>query len=279
MSAGDMDRLDDLDMYNDEDFSSNAVKLQGQLAKLKLDIIKAMAQSKAENSNVTTVNNQLLDDDADLYGPNSNKVSDEMYRVTRERTQTFLNFTNLQIALKAAQANKAITRAFNLETDGNINLEKEEEDHVRGLLEDQNELTEEVFKQHEEGVELELEIIKARLELAQLHSKYSEIIGQVVESRRSGGSQAWFDDTVKAHEVLKKGDNKINQLRFMIQKFMLSFNKFGLQFDDAQLNERYKALLLRCGKTPEQMRMMLAEETNEDEEMRMAPAAAADLQN
>ena len=171
MSAGDMDRLDDLDMYNDEDFSSNAVKLQGQLAKLKLDIIKAMAQSKAENSNVTTVNNQLLDDDADLYGPNSNKVSDEMYRVTRERTQTFLNFTNLQIALKAAQANKAITRAFNLETDGKINLEKEEEDHVRGLLEDQNELTEEVFKQHEEGVELELEIIKARLELAQLHSK------------------------------------------------------------------------------------------------------------
>ena len=52
-----------------------------------------------------------------------------------------------------------------------VNLEKEEEDHVRSLLEDQKELTVEVIKQHEEGVEQELEIIKARLELAQLHTR------------------------------------------------------------------------------------------------------------
>jgi len=276
-----MNRIDDdmMDMYNDENFSSNAVKLQEKLEKLKLDIIKAKAQSKAEHSTAVSANNQIVDDDADLYGSDNNKVSDELYRLTRERTQTFLNFNNLQIALKAAQANKAITRAFNLETDGNIDLEKEEEDHVRSLLEDQKELTVEVFKKHEDGVELELEIIKARLELAQLHSKYAEVIGKVVESRRSVGSGCWYDDTVKAHEVLKKGDNKINQLRFMIQKFMLSFNKFGLMFEDQQLNERYKALLLKCGKTPEDMRKILAEETSEDEEMRMAPAAAADLQN
>ena len=85
---------------------------------------------------------------------------------------------------------------------------------------------------------------------------------------------------MKLHEVLKNGDNKINQLRFMIQKFMISFNKFGLHFDDQNLNDRYKELLLRCGKTPEQMRKMLMEEAEvQDEEMRMAPAAAGDLQN
>ena len=159
--------------YNDENFSSNAVELQERLAKLKLDIIKAKAQVKAEHLSQTTTNNPvtLLEDDGDLYGPDNSKVSDELYRVTRERTQTFLNFTNLQVALKAAQANKAITRAFGLDTDGKIKLEQEEEDHVRSLLEDQKELTVEVFKQHEKGVELEMEIIEARLELAKLHAK------------------------------------------------------------------------------------------------------------
>ena len=74
-----------------------------------------------------------------------------------------------------------------------------------------------------------------------------------------------------------KGDQKINQMRFMIQKFMLSFDKFGLQFEDQALNDRYKALLLRCGKTPEEMRRMMSSEETQDEEM--APAAAADLHN
>ena len=159
---------------NTDNLSKNAVKLQEDLGKLKLEIIKAKAQRKAEQSANTTTNN-LVDDVGDLYGPDASKASDELHRVTRERTQTFLNFTNLQAALKASQANKAITRAFNLDGDGKINLEKEEAEHVRSLLEDQKELTMEVIRQHEEGVAQELEIIKARLELAHLHSRYAEL--------------------------------------------------------------------------------------------------------
>ena len=155
---------------NTDNMSKNAVKLQEDLCRLKLEIIKAKAQRKAEQAANTTTNN-FMEDDGDLYGPDAEKASEELHRVTRERTQTFLNFTSLQMALRASQANKAITRAFNLERDGKIDLEKEEEDHVRSLLEDQKELTVEVLKQHEEGVEQELKIIEARLELAQLHTK------------------------------------------------------------------------------------------------------------
>merc|ERR1719410_2194810 len=121
--------------------------------------------------------------------------------------------------------------------------------------------------------------MKARLELAKLHSRYSEIIGQVVESRRSLGAECWEQETVKLRDQVKKGDHKINQMRFMIQKFMLSFDKFGLQFEDEALNARYKALLLRCGKSPEEMRRIFSEEATQDEEMVMAPAAAGDLHN
>jgi len=272
-----MDRSGDGDYYNEEDISRNAVKLQNELAKLKLDIIKAKAQHKVQLSTVPGENNTLADDDGDLYGPDANKVSEELNKLTKERTQTFLNFTSLQAALKAAHANKAITRALHLEKDGNIDLEKEEEEHVRSLLDEQKELTLEVLKQHEEGVEQELEIIKARLELARLYTRYAEVIGDVVDKRRALGSGNWEKDTVKAYETLKIGDYKINQMRFMIQKFMLSFNKFGLQFNDDAMNERYKALLLRCGKTPEEMRKMMGEGENQDAEMRLAPPAAGDL--
>ena len=161
-----------MDPQNDEYISKNAVKLQEQLSKLKLDIIQAKAQYKAQTNAVTGTNNTIVtDDDGDLYGPDSNKVTEELNRLTKERTQTFLNFTSLHAAVKAAQANKAVTKALKLEKGGEIDLEKEEEDHVRGLLEEQLELTQEVMKQHNDGVELELKIVKARLELAKLHSR------------------------------------------------------------------------------------------------------------
>jgi len=270
------DNMMDDTQYNDENSSSHAFMLQAQLTKIKQDIVAAKAKRKAERmTHFSTNNTAVLDDDGDLYGPEAGKVSDELHRLTRERTQTYLNFTSLQAALKADQTNKAITRAFNLESDGDIALEKEEEQHVRELLEEQKELTVKVIKQHEEGVKQELELMKARLELAKLHSRYSEIIGQVVESRRSLGSECWEQETVKLHDQVKKGDHKINQMRFMIQKFMISFNKFGLQFEDEALNARYKTLLLRCGQSPEKMRQILIQEESSD----MAPAAAGDLQN
>ena len=163
--------MDDM-QYNDENSSSHAFMLQAQLTKIKQDIVAAKAKRKAERMTHFSTNNTVLDDDGDLYGPEAGKVSDELHRLTRERTQTYLNFTSLQAALKADQTNKAITRAFNLESDGDIALEKEEEQHVRELLEEQKELMVKVIRQHEEGVKQELELMKARLELAMLHSRY-----------------------------------------------------------------------------------------------------------
>ena len=104
-----------------------------------------------------------------------------------------------------------------------------------------------------------------------------------MDKRRALGSKCWEKETVKLYEMVKSGDYKINQMRFMIQKFMLSFNKFGLQFDEEALNDRYKSLFLRCGKSPEDMRKLLEQEQEEqqtpDQDVRMAPAAASDLQN
>ena len=85
-------------------------------------------------------------------------------------------------------------------------------------------------------------------------------------------------ETARQHDELQRGDRRLNQMRFMIQKLMISFDKFGLQFEEKGMNDRYRALLVRCGKCPEELRnILLSEETTDT--AGLAPAAAADLEN
>jgi len=268
------DILDDSTQYNETDISKNAVKLQHDLTKLKMEIIQAKAKMAASQRDVEGA-------EGDLYGPGSQGDSEELNKLTQERTQTFLNFTSLQVAIKAAQANQALTKALNLEKESNISLEKEEEEYVRELLEDQKELSEQIFKNQESGVEQELAVIKARAELAKLHCRYQELVGDVVGARKGKGEENWDKETVKLQNQLRQGDFKVNQLRFMIQKFMISHKKLGLQFDDEDKNNKFKALFLRCGQSPEELRQQVLNppETHRVDLAHMAPAAAADLEN
>jgi len=266
----DGDSLEDSTQYNETNISKNAVKLQNDLTKLKMEIVQAKAKMAASQRDVEG-------EEGDLYGAGVHGDSEELNKLTQERTQTFLNFTSLQVAIKAAQANQALTKALNLEKESNISLEKEEEDYVRELLEEQKELSEQIFKNQEAGVEQELAVIKARAELAKLHCRYQELLGDVVGARRGKGEENWDKETIRLQDQLRNGDYKVNQLRFMIQKFMISHKKLGLQFDDEK-NAQFKALFLRCGQTPEELRQQILSPV-EGSRGDLAPAAAADLEN
>ena len=171
-----LDRQDggaaDYDWYqiNEENNISNAVELQARLSKLKLEIIQAMARNKVEKTNNRVVE---LEDDGELFGEEASSVTNKLHQITKERTQTFLTFSSLNAAKKAAQSNQAIIKALNLENGGKIDLEKEEEEYLRSLLDDQKELIKEVVEQHKEGVNQDLEIIKTRIKLAELYFRYS----------------------------------------------------------------------------------------------------------
>jgi len=268
--GSEVDSLGDQTQYNETEISTSAVKLQNDLSKLKMEIIQAKAKMAASQRDVEG-------EEGDLYGPGVHGDSEELNKLTQERTQTFLNFTSLQVAIKAAQASQALTKALNYEKDGNITLEKEEEEYVRGLLEEQKELSEQIFKNQELGVKQELEVIKSRAKLAKLHCKYQELIGEVVSSRRERGENNLDKETLRLQEQLKTGDCKVNQIRFMIQKFMISHNKLGLQFDDDK-NAHFKDLFLRCGKTPEDLRQQIINSGEPQNAGDLAPAAAADLE-
>ena len=156
---------------NEENITSNAVELQTRLSKLKLEIIQAKARNKVEKTNNRMVD---LGDDGELFGEEACRVTNQLHQITKERTQTFLNFSSLFAAKKAAQCNQAIIKALNLENGGKIELEKEEEEYLRSLLDDQKELIKEVVEQHQEGVNQDIEIIKTRIELAELFFRYSD---------------------------------------------------------------------------------------------------------
>jgi len=264
------DSLDDSTQYNETTISKNAVKLQNDLSKLKMEITQAKAKMAASQRDVEGA-------EGDLYGTGAHGDSDELNKLTQERTQTFLNFTSLQMAIKAAQANQALTKALSLEKESKIKLEKEEEEYVKELLEEQKELTEEVFKCQEAGIEQELAVIKARAELAKLHCRYQELVGDVVEARKGKGEENWDKETIKLKEQLRQGDYKVNQIRFMIQKFMISHKKIGLQFEDQEKNMMFKNLLLRCGQPPEVLREQILNAPEVNQMGDVAPAAAADL--
>lgn len=187
---------------NEENITSNAVELQTRLSKLKLEIIQAMARNKVEKTN-----NRVVDlDDGELFGEEASRVTDQLHQITKERTQTFLNFSSLNAAKKAAQCNQAIIKALNLENGGKIDLEEEEEEYLRSLLDDQKELIKEVVEQHKEGVNQDIEIIKTRIKLAELYFRYSANFDLLVRSALGRAIFVLFLDTRSSRGKLSRSE-------------------------------------------------------------------------
>lgn len=236
--------------------SRNALQLQEKLHQLRMQLVKAKARLQV---NQGAGANNFLDEEDD---------AEKLKSLTKKRTATFLDFRGIQMAIQVAEANQALTRALNLETDGAIQLESDEEEYIRGLLEEQRELASGLWKSNKEGVEEELKVMAKQAELAELYCSYRSLAEKGL-GRRKWGREAWDLQTKKVEQSAREGDYNLNQMRFTIQKFMLSHEKFGLQFDD-KTNSEFQALLIRLGSWPEQLREELMREDT-------APAAAADL--
>jgi len=258
----------EVSQYNDSNLSSTTIKLQNDLSRLKIEIVQAKAKMAASKREIDN------NDEGDLYSKHNAEVSEELDKLTKERTQTFLNFSNLQVAIKAAQANQAMTKALDLEKGGNIVLEKEEEEYVRELLEEQKELSDQIVKLQQTGVDQEVAIIKARAELAKLYCRNQDLVQRAIEIRRQKETNIDVEDA-RLQNDLRSGDYKINQLRFMIQKFMIKHKKLGLQFE-SERNAYFKDLFLRCGRTPEQLRELVVTPVEGDLN-EVTPPSATDL--
>jgi len=247
-------------MQNNPEMSRNALLLQNQLERLRLEVVKSRAALQAiqqQDGQLESLNNAAEDE-----------IGERLAALNKQRTEALLSFRGIQMAMQAGQANQALSRALNLDREGEIKLEAEEEEYVRSLLEEQRELAGTLSQSNREEVEKEVEVMGKQAELTRMYCSYKELASKAVNSRLEN-KETWDEQTKKAERALKEGDQRLNQLRFTIQKFMISHDKFGLQFDE-ETNEELQALLVRCGRWPEDLRAKKLE-------LNSTPAAAADV--
>jgi len=245
-------------LMNDENMSSDALALKRRLEQRKVSLLKARAALSVRQRVQTGAEEQL-------YGEEGRRD-----QLAKERNLTFLNMSTLRTAMQFAQSNHTLTEALGLEKESNIGLQTDEVEYVRNLLEEKADLAGQLFRQQQEGVERELELVSTRAELAQLHCETRGLLEETLESRSE--SESGDQETVQLKKKLEEGDYKVNQIRFTLQKFMISHDNLGQLFD-AERNAELRDLFLRCGKTPTQLR----EEYMERGGTSVAPAAAADL--
>jgi len=237
--------LEMLQNINSERLTANALSLQKELDKLRLEQIKLGAQKNALNI-IDGANNHFYKEIA----------SDELLKLTEERTKTFLNFSSIQAALRCNQANEMLIQTLHLQKSEDLLLEPEEEAYVKELLEELRELAQELLNNQEVGTEQEINIIEARTELAGLLCRYQELRNQAGPVLFKG------DDKEKATLVLEKNlakeDCRLNQMRLMIQKLMIGEKKFGMRFDK-ETNAHFKEMFMKCGLKPHQFRSQAME--------------------
>jgi len=248
-------------MQNNPEMSKGALLLQNQLERLRLEVVKSRAALQA-------VQQQGTKELESLNNGAEEEIGERLAALNKQRTEALLSFRGIQMAMQAGQANQALSRALNLDREGEIKLEAEEEEYVRSLLEEQRELAATLSQNNREEVGEEVEVMSKQAELTKMYCCYKELASKAVNSRLEN-KEAWDEQTKKAERSLKDGDQKLNQLRFTIQKFMISHDKFGLQFDE-ETNEELQALLVRCGSWPEDLRAKKLE-------LDSTPAAAADV--
>ena len=180
-----------------------------------------------------------------------------LHNVARDYSRITLNFESLTLAIKASQASVAMKRVFESENDENqSNVDPEERKYLLELLDDEAELSEAVLQLEDDQLAKKLELIKVKCELAEdfsnLRETYSNLLKNVPEEeishavpRKRQNSGENMSRIEQKTEELKAEEDRLNQMRFLIQKLMMA-TPSCLNYDE-ETNKRHKSMLAKCG--------------------------------
>lgn len=228
--------------FNNERLTKNAVELQNNLDQLRTKLDQLRAKKNA------MIHPEYGMKDNFLY---KEVFSDDLYKLTSERTETFLNFTSLQAAMRCMQTNQVLKEALEQQENSPVQLEPEEKQYVLELLEEQRELSHNLMKTQDQGSAQDLKIIEARTELASLLCKFQELRNE------AGPVLLREEDKDKETQILEQSlnneDKRLNQMRFIVQKLMIGQDKMGMVYDE-ETNARFKKIFLRLGMKPDDLR-------------------------
>lgn len=183
-----------------------------------------------------------------------------LHNVATEHTRVALNFESLQRAILTAQRAVALKRELSLEKGGGDERDPEEIEFIQDLLDEQMDLTERILDAEEERLQAELDLIGAKLELVKEFSISREVYAGLLDDceteEEMRPSRKKDSDSTKVDEkkaTLKVEEDRLNEMRFLIQKLMAAMPNGGQTFDE-ETNKRHKAMLIRCGEHASDLR-------------------------
>jgi len=184
-----------------------------------------------------------------------------LHNVAQEYSRVTLNFEALSMAIKASQASEALKRAIGLDNNDSTtedeigNVDPDERKYLLELLEEEAEHSEAILRSEDEQLNKRLELINAKCELAKefsaLRDTYSTLLKNIPEDeishavprQKDTGKTSKID---QKNEELKAEEDRVNEIRVLIQKLMMSMPGGCLNYDD-ETNKRHKSMLIKCG--------------------------------
>lgn len=178
-----------------------------------------------------------------------------LHNVALDHSRVTLNFEGLAMAIKASQASEALKNAIGLEetTETGDKIDPDEKKYLLELLEEQAELTDSILKAEDDQLNAKLELINVKSELLKefdsLREKYSALLKNNPENdiepavHRKRQKEIQMD---KEMEVLKAEEDRLNEIRILIQKLLMSVPQGCLNYDE-ETNKKHKSMLSKCG--------------------------------
>ena len=179
-------------------------------------------------------------------------------QIAKEHNRVHLDFEVLSMALKQTLISSSLKKAFQFDDSDEGAVELEERNFLKEMLEEQEERSERIFRAESERVDKEIELLKAKCELAtqfyELKDQYSSLIDNEdhrIKKSKSSSKTGLVDKKVIVLEVEEK---RLEQMKMMIQKLIMSVPEGILNLGNEDDRKKSKRMLIKCGYDVETLR-------------------------
>ncbi len=177
-----------------------------------------------------------------------------LHQVANEHTRVTLNFEALGLALKTSLASSALKKIIDNESStAGVEQDPDERESLFQLMEEQAERAESIIKAEDERLKKELELLDAKCQLVKefdiLREEYSLLLDgnpDLAPASKRQKSTVESNLVEQKTDVLKAEEDRVVQMKTMIQKLMFANPHGCLNYDD-EVKNKHQEMLLKCG--------------------------------
>lgn len=210
----------------------------------------------------------------------SNQQFEALHQIANQQSDIVLSFEGLKEAIKISQMSSSLKKSIGLENDNNEQLfdgdesiskmrDPEEIQFIKDILEEQAELNEKIMEVEKSRLEATLNLLSSKMEVAKEFRVTKEIYGEMISNENENESSDHdmeIDENSDGNNVaggdeenelmrkieskkrnLKREQDRLNQMRFLIQKLMFSCPNNAMTFDE-ETNRTHYNMSIRLGK-------------------------------